>query len=198
MHLKAIGFALISLVPGCATGQDRAAADSAVFVVKPVNAPASQGPMFAFSNPQLEDATLAAYLAIGDLPRLPEDAQHIYLVSENAPDGFIFIVSYESNLPAPQVFCEMTCIDANRVSGSLPELWPTREELHAPAWLADLSGQEGWATASATPHSVEMYGRVEPCGFSRASGRGVFSEHSKSRTTVVDYSLQWFRVGCGG
>ena len=193
--MKAKAFALLLPgIVGCATTRE----------VEAVSAPAAADgaglPMFTFANPQLEDATLADYQAIEDLPALPNDARHIYVRTENAQDGHILIIRFESAAPPPQSFCAELCGDEHRINGPLPALWPTREELHAPAWLVDLSNSnlQGWSTVAATPHNSEIDGKSVPCGYSRASGRGVFSEPGKQQTTIVDFSLQWFRLGCGG
>ena len=203
MKVKAFALLLVVIV-GCATTPDVVATKPPSAAVEAGSAPAAADgaglPMFTFANPQLEDATLADYQAIEDLPALPNDARHIYLRTENAQDGFIFIIRYESASSPPPTFCAGLCRDEHRIKGPLPALWPTREELHAPAWLVDLSkaNLQGWSTVNATPHTSEIDGQSVPCGYSRASGRGVFSDAGTQQTTVVDFSLQWFRLGCGG
>lgn len=190
MHSVCIACAsLAMMIVGCGTTSE------------PPTARAAQ-PTSLFANAQLENAALADYRALENARPLPDDAQHVYLKSETTRDGHIFIVSYQSPSPPPAHFCEATCTDENRINGSLPALWPTHEELHAPRWLVDPPNVQGWSTMTAIPYTTEMGGQMVPCGFSRASGRGVFietaSETGRTRTTIVDFSIQWFRTGCGG
>lgn len=132
---------------------------------------------------------------------VPPSATQIYVSSVRVIDGHAEFVRFVADEKEALAACGTLCEDANKVS-TLPPLWPTKSEVDAPGWFvmqASSDDVDTWLRIDAKPHtSTDSLGNEISCGYQRASG-AMFSRHRASRTHYgVDFSIQWYRTGCGG
>jgi hypothetical protein len=176
---------------------------------------------------ELEGATYADFAARVEESAVPATATDIWATWVAFIDGHRLFVRFQADPAAVIAACGALCVDANAVT-TLPDLWPSRDEVGAPPWLdpatltaatpaepvaptaptreaakaatAATTGKAArtWLTLEVTPYtSTGVNGEPLPCGYSRARGRLLRLEPT-GRASLVDFSIQWYRTGCGG
>lgn len=149
---------------------------------------------------EVRDATFGDYDR-ADAPHwAPASATAIFARVLRGIDGHQVFMRFTVPVSEFLEACGGHCTDVSRLVGRLPALWPSLDELEAPEWfeVPDLEQGDTWLVFTSEPYVTSMGGVQVPCGHRDA--RGVFAHHdpTTSTATVIDFSLQWYRTGCGG
>jgi hypothetical protein len=132
---------------------------------------------------------------------VPSSATNIWVSAARFIDGHKVFVKYVASEEDVREACGHLCGRQNRVR-KVPDIWPTREDVEIPPWFkmeATNGRLKTWLVVSATPHlSAGPDGKETPCGYSRVSGDLVSTERRTNVVYAFSFSIQWYRVGCGG